>query len=294
MTGRGMQVIKKILCATDLSEASDRLISIGVEISRRFDAVFLVFHSIPPPHGSITRQIEFSRGGEKDEKIQDARKKIETLMKRFEIKWEAIITYGDPVLEVAKIAQQTKSDMVIAASMGLSGFHRFLMGSVIGSMSQSLPQPFLVIPPVKTAPDAAGPAMEFNHIIIACRLAQSDRDLKNTALAFSEKFKARISLVHVLESPVKAKLMTTASGNYNDAQRLFEEKTMIRLKNFMPADAYILHGVPGEELAMFAKQQGADLIIAGIDDRPGRIITTTTAALIRQLPCAVLTVPIPL
>ncbi len=56
-----MQKIEKILCATDLSEVSDRLFSWGAELCLGFDASFSVFHAIPPPRGFVTRQIEFDR-----------------------------------------------------------------------------------------------------------------------------------------------------------------------------------------------------------------------------------------
>ncbi len=287
-----MQQIKKILCATDLSKTSGPLIARGVELCLVFDASFIVFHAIVPPKGSVTRQIEFERGGEKKEKIQEARDKIKKLMEGFDVKWDLAVTYGDPVLEVAKITKKTKTDMVIAASLGLSGFQQFFMGSVLGSMAQTIYQPLLAIPPEKTLSGTTCPRLGLTNIVIACGLKESDSYLKKYALAFSEKFNSNVCLVHVMESPINQKVMTGTSGHYDEAQRLLEEKLSLKLKNLMPGKTRILHGVPGEELALYAKKNKIDLIIAGIDDRPGKIITTTTAALLRHLPCALLTVPI--
>ena len=75
-----MHPIKKILCATDLSKDAGHLLSLGVELCIRFDASLLVFHAVPPPHGSVARKIEFERGGEKQEQIETARHKIKKLM----------------------------------------------------------------------------------------------------------------------------------------------------------------------------------------------------------------------
>ncbi len=285
-----MQNIKKILCATDLLEASSHLLSWGVELCLRFDASFLIFHAVPPPRGSVARQIEFERGGEKEEMIEKAHATVEKFMKRFDIKWDKIIAYGDPVLEVATAAKKIKPDIVIAKSLGLSGLQQLLIGSVVGSMAQTIAQPFLVIPPDKT--HASGLTLKIKNIIMACSLTESDVYLKKYALAFSKKFNAAICLVHVMESPVTDKVEQTSIGHYDEAQRLLEEKLSLRLKNLMPARTHILHGVPGEELALYVKNHKIDLIIAGVDDHPGRLITTTTSALLRHLPCAVLTVPI--
>ena len=286
-----MQPIKTIVCATDLSVASGHLIAASVELCLRFDAFLWVFHTIPFPRGSVTRQIEFDRGGEKKEKIQIAREKINARMNCFNVKWDGIVTYGDPVLEVAKAATKTKADLVIAASLGLSTFQQFFMGSLVGSMAQSVLQPFFVIPP-PVRPVAISPGLNLAQIIIACSLKESDHRLKALALAFSERFGSDICLVHVMESPLNEAVVESTSAHYDRVQEQLEEKLTLRLKKLMPAKTLILRGVPGEELAVYAKQQRADLIIAGIDDHPGRIITTTTAALLRCLPCAVLTVPI--
>ena len=290
MWGGCMQQIKTILCTTDLSEFSDRFISWGVDFSIRFDAFFSIFHAIPPPLSSVARQIEFERGGEKEEKMATAREKIKKVMAQFDIRWESFIRYGDPVLEVAKIAKKTKADIVLAASHGFSEFQLFFMGSVIRRMAQTVLQPLLVIPPIVS--DFPRPKAAFLNILVACKMSESDVTLKNFAVAFSEKFTAETCLVHVMESPVNEAVADITFAHYDDVQNRLEKKLSVRLKKIMPAKTHILRGVPGEELAIFAKTHGIDLIIAGGDNRPGSIITTTTAALIGHLPCAVLTVPV--
>jgi len=287
-----MHPIQKILCATDLSKYSGHLLSLGVELCMQFDASILVFHAVPPPHGSAARKIEFERGGEKQEQIKTARGKIKQLMAGCTIKWESAITYGDPVLETARLAKKAKPDMVMAASLGLSGFQQFFIGSVVGDMAQTVLHPFLVIPPKKTGPETRRPKLKFTHIIVACSLTASDSHLKKHALAFSERFDSTIHLVHVMESPIDDRVVTSTSAPYEQVQRRLEEKLTEQLKKRMPGKIKILHGVPGEELALYAKNHGIDLIIAGIDDHPGRITPATTATLLRHLPCALLTIPI--
>lgn len=287
-----MQKIKKIFCATDLSKISAHLLFWGVEFCLRLDASFSVFHAVVPPRGSVSRQIEFERGGEKNEKIEKARKKIKKLMAGFDIKWDSVIAYGDPVLELAKVAKKIKPDIVVAASHGLSGFQQLLIGSVVGRMAQTFKQPLLVIPPGRTVSDTTRPKLQLKNIMIACSMLESDFYLKKYALAFLEKFNSEICLVHVMESPVNEDVVEITAAPYGEVQRRLEEKLFLRLKHLMPAKTNILQGIPGEELGLYAKTHEIDLIIAGIDDRPGRIITTTTSALLRHLPCAVMTVPI--
>lgn len=287
-----MQQIKKILCATDLSSASDELLSFGTGLGLQFGASLLVFHAVPPPRGSVARQIEFERGGEKQEQMDRAQRQIQTAMAGFDIKWESHITYGDSVLEAARVAKETTPDIVIAASHGLSVFQQFLIGSVIGDMAQTILHPLLVIPPGKTVSDASDPKLKFTHIVIACALTKSDVHLKEYAMIFSQRFDSKVSLVHVMESPVNETVIGGTLGHYDETQHRLEENLYVRLNGLMPGNAHILHGVPGEALALYAKNHGADLIIAGIDDRPGRITPATTATLLRQMPCALLTIPI--
>ncbi|MBU0972964.1 MAG: universal stress protein [Proteobacteria bacterium] len=286
-----MQLIKKILCATDLSGVSDDLLSACISLCSRFDASLIVFHAVPPPLGSVARQIEFERGGERRERISMARKQIKKAMAQLDIKWESIVTYGDPVLEAAKAVKKANPDMVVAASHGLSVFQQFFLGSVIGHMAQTLLQPLLVLPPGHTLFDTACPQPESAHIAIACALTPSDARLKKHAAAFSEKFNWKLHLVHVMESPVNEKLMAHPSGRYGETQRLLEDTIKRHLRCLMPGEAVILHGVPGEALAAYAGPHQIALIIAGGDERPDGIIPTTSATLLRHLPCPVLIIP---
>jgi nucleotide-binding universal stress UspA family protein len=127
---------------------------------------------------------------------------------------------------------------------------------------------------------------------MACSLTPADIFLKPFAMTFSEKFNSPLGLVHVMESPVNAAIVSGTSAPYDEVQQRLEERLTQKLKLLMPGKTHVLRGVPGEELMQYAREHAADLIIAGIDDRPGRIITTTTAALLRHLPCPVLTVPV--
>ncbi|MBA3009880.1 MAG: universal stress protein [Proteobacteria bacterium] len=287
-----MPLIKKILCATDLSGFSDDLLSACIALCLRFDASLIVFHAVPPPHGSVARQIEFERGGERREKISIAQKQIKKTMAHLDIKWESIVTYGDPVLEAAKAAEEANPDMVVAASHGLSVFQQFFLGSVIGRMAQTILRPLLVLPPGNTVFDTTCPKLKSAHIVIACGLTPSDARLKKYAAAFSEGFNWKLHLVHVMESPVNEKLMAVPFGRYDETQRLLEDKIKTNLNRLMPGEAIILHGVPGEALADYASPHGIALIIAGGDARPDGIIPTTSATLLRHLPCAVLIIPV--
>ena len=290
-----MQTVNRILCAIDLSMSSEdllfRLLFRGVALCSRFNAFLSIFYAIPLHSDLVARQIEFERGDEKTEKIEAARKKIKKLMQRFDTEWDLFVVYGDPVIETAKAAKMTKADIVIAESHGLSGFRQLFTGSIILRMPQSLSQPFLVMPPCKIAPEADLTKLEFKNIVLACSLLDTDIYLKKYALAFSEKFNSKLCLVHVMESPLKESLMEMASAPYEEVQRRVEEKLTLQLENLMQTKTHLLRGVPGEELLLYARAHNTDLIIVGIDKRPGRIIATTAKTLLRYLPCAVLTVP---
>ena len=287
-----MQMINKILCTTDLSKFSNDVLPLGVELCMGFDAHLVIFHAIVPPRGFVDRKIEFERGGEKKEQFQLAREKIKRCMDPFDVKWESVVTYGDPVLELSRVTQKTKPDIIMAASHGLSIFQQFFMGSVLGSMARNTRHPFLVIPPATSFSKKKAPQSEFANIIIACSLTKSDTRLKAFAVTFAEKFHSKINMVHVMESPLNEQVMDSTCAPYEEVQKKLEEKLSAKLSQALPGTPHILHGVPGEELAIFAKTHGIDLIIAGIDTHPGRIIATTTQALLAQLPCAVLAVPL--
>jgi nucleotide-binding universal stress UspA family protein len=133
--------IQTVLCAIDLSDYSAYVISWGRALAEKYRASLVVFHAVPPLRERLDRVATVSG----DQDLQQAAHTIARLMESIDIPWKSWIAEGEPVAAIAGAVRETRADLVIAASLGLSGFKRAFVGSVVERMARHSEQPFLVL-----------------------------------------------------------------------------------------------------------------------------------------------------
>jgi nucleotide-binding universal stress UspA family protein len=294
--------LRTIMCAIDFSEFSNQTLHYGVGLSKSFGARFLVFHSV---HISED-QLFASPSAEHEEELErlagQALKRIEKLMEPYQVNWTPWVTKGDPVDKVEEIAEQAGVDLVMAASHGISGFKRFLIGTVVERMARRLNRPFLVIRPERRfTPSENNVQLSIKKLVVGCDLSPDISPALEYARYFAKKFNSEIHLLHTMESPVNEEIVDNSQGHYDEVQQTLMHRLRDRLLSLYPNNtdgsytvrAVIETGIPGEALIRHSKEQAADLMVVGIR-RHGTIekllVGSTTEAVIRRSPCAVLVV----
>jgi nucleotide-binding universal stress UspA family protein len=294
--------LRTILCAIDFSEFAFQALHYGVGLSKSFGAHLLVFHSV-----NITEdQLFASPIAEHEEELKrlanKAFKKIETIMAPYEVNWSPVVTKGNPVDKVEEIVEQAEVDLVIAASHGLSGLKRLLLGTIVERMARELKPPFLIIHPRKgLKPSEDKDHFALKNVVVGCDLSPDILPVLEYARYFAKKFNSEIHLLHTMESPVDEKMIDKTEGPYDEVQQTLIQRLRDRLLDLYPntADegvtvkAVLETGIPGEALIRYTKQQAADLMVIGIK-RHGTIekflVGSTTEAVIRHSTCPVLVV----
>jgi nucleotide-binding universal stress UspA family protein len=294
--------LRTILCAIDFSEFASQALHYGVGLSKSFGAHLLVFHSV-----NITEdQLFASPIAEHEEELQrlarKASKKIEKIMVPYEVNWSPVVTKGNPVDKVEEIVGQAEVDLVIAASHGLSGFKRLLLGTIVERMARELNCPFLIIRPQKRfKPSEDKDHIALKNVVVGCDLTPDISPVLEYARYFAKKFNSNIHLLYTMESPVDENMIDKTEGPYDEVQQTLIHRLRNRLLDLYPdttaegftVKAVLETGIPGEALVRYAKQQAADLMIVGIK-RHGTIekllVGSTTEAVIRHSTSPVLVV----
>jgi nucleotide-binding universal stress UspA family protein len=294
--------LRTILCAIDFSEFASHALHYGVGLSKSFGAHLLVFHSV-----NITEdQLFASSSAEHEEELQrlarKAFKKIEKIMLPYDVNWSPVVAKGNPVDKVEEIVGQAKVDLVIAASHGLSGFKRLLLGTIVERMARELNCPFLIIRPQKHfKPSQDKVHFALKNVVVGCDFSPDISPVLGYARYFAKKFNSKIHLLYTMESPVDENLIDKTDGPYDEVQQTLIHRLRDRLLDLYPnkteegfsVKAVLETGIPGEALVRYTKQQAADLMIVGIK-RHGTIekflVGSTTEAVIRHSTCPVLVV----
>jgi nucleotide-binding universal stress UspA family protein len=152
-----MLPFKKIVCPTDFSEPSNQALEAGGELAAQFKAELLVVHvvpQVPPVSPGIVSPRAFNVSAYQEELVQSSSEALEELIKNRlpkSLKVKPMVIQGDAAEEIARIAQEESADLIVIATHGLTGWRRFVFGSVAEKVVRTARGPVLTIhPPPET------------------------------------------------------------------------------------------------------------------------------------------------
>lgn len=292
-------MLKTILCATDFSEHFRFTIDWGIWLSRWFSAHMLVFHAVPSTQDIMFASDITATGRSVDADIEQTRRRLESLMGNQQVDWEPLVAHGDSVETLIPLVASRDIDLVVAASYGLSGIKRMLLGTIVERMARSLDCPLWVV----RAGGGPPPERGIRQMVVACDFTEASTTVIRTAARLADAFGAQVRLVHAMEAPLDEKVVEPTTGPYEKVQQQLTERLVDRLQRRFPASSapnasvrtVALQGHPGEQIPLYAAQCSADLIVVGVRQlsRVEKVFRgSTTEALLRRSPCAVLAVPV--
>ncbi|HEV3137550.1 MAG TPA: ATPase, T2SS/T4P/T4SS family [Pirellulales bacterium] len=190
----------KILFPTDFSPASNAALRYAVSFAKQADAVLLVAHvepgmtagigTVPPPDGDLA---------EKEAALVTLVGKIAGPDKPLVHEFRTL--HGDPAMEIVRLAEKERVDLIVLATAGRSGLRRVLMGSVAEAIVRQATCPVLSL---KEPPGTGAVLPDLNPI--TKNLGHADRDEPidfqepEQALAQEEGSRAEALLARAIEA----------------------------------------------------------------------------------------------
>ncbi len=143
---------KKILCPTDFSEASIEGLKAAAELAAQFSAELLLIHVQPPVMNYVPSDWAetpmFDVALFEQKQAEDARAKIEELSRTRvpeAVHRRTLVKLGSAAREILETAAEEEADLIVIATHGMTGWHRYLYGSVTQRVLQHAPCSVLVI-----------------------------------------------------------------------------------------------------------------------------------------------------
>jgi nucleotide-binding universal stress UspA family protein len=278
-----------VVCATDLSEGSNKAIPLAAWIAKRLGAKLVVAHVIDlpavTPYGEtmvdpqeLRARVELSTKAQ----VQDLLATVEG------VDWELNISIGYPAKEIQQIVHEVEAGLLVAATHSRSGLERLLLGSVSRKLMFTLQVPFLIIP--GSLPVERQALHRTESIMIACDFSDDSSAAIQMGLAFARSFKAKLTLATVIEQGQLDQILTIdPQKDRAIANRLVDELTR-KLQDQIPEDlklaseTVVLAGHPHEELNKYAILNHVDLIVMGVHGRgfiENLMVGSTTDRLVR-------------
>lgn len=143
-----MPDIKRILCATDFSDAARRAYEYAIFLAGRMQAEIVVIHAyqLPAyamPEGMMEIPVELE--SELQGRLQE---QLDAFVKAVDTRGAAASTRlceGVPYVEITRMAKEIQSDLIVIGTHGRTGIAHFLLGSVAERVVRTSDVPVLVV-----------------------------------------------------------------------------------------------------------------------------------------------------
>ncbi len=294
-TESDMPAIRQILCPVDLSEISRRALHCALAIGREHDAHVLVLEAIDvglptvsggPPLQPLSPEIRSGLEDDLDWFVAPALSETPRVDVR--------LVEGPVIAEIVREAAALPADLIVLGTHGRGGFERLALGSVTEKVLRKAPCPVLVVPP-----GDGPPQVPFRTIVAATDFSEASADAWADARLLAGRSGAHLSLVHVVEWPFGESSgpdPVTALRESIEAEARAQLRALAAGPTEDPAvvDTVVLRGKPSREIAAFAREHHADLIVMGASGRGAldlALLGSTTHKVLHRAPCPVLTVP---
>jgi nucleotide-binding universal stress UspA family protein len=296
-----MTAIRRILCATDLSEASEPAWHVARQLGRTCQAPLVLLHVMPPllwpaegyvDPGAYTRLVEEARGG--------IRARLEAVVASEgepPPAVEARLEDGPPAQRILDVAGESGADLVVVGTHGRTGLPRLLLGSVADRVLRQAECPVLT---VRAQPSGEpGRPAPWTRILYATDFSPTAEAAWPWVRVLAEATGARVDLLHVTLSPAADPRLPAEA--LVQMARTLEAEGRVRAERFLErgglerkrVSIVLGRGIVADQIVHRAADRAADLVVLGTHGWSGLLrwmLGSVAHRVVQTAPCPVLTV----
>jgi nucleotide-binding universal stress UspA family protein len=281
---------ERILCTTDLSEASGEALRYGVALARSYNAKLLVCHCADPTalaNSSHRRHIETF--------IENSVHKYIRMPDSSTLTWEALVIEGDPTSAITREAARQKADLIIIRSR-----RRPIAAGILGSTAEAIcrtaPCPVLVTHPHEHEwAGATTNEIDLRRVLVAYDFTDESQLALSYGVSLAQEYQAELHLIHILPSHAQSNSAETLPVS---SESRFEDAA-VKLESAVPEEVFlwcevkqaVREGRPYEEVLDYARKNDIDLICMGASKQGSRVeelFGSTADRVLHHAPCPVL------
>ena len=211
------------------------------------------------------------------------------------------VEQGDVGQEIVRCAESLPADMVVLGTHGLSGFDRWVLGSIAVKVVRTSPVPVLTIAP--PGDRSFVPTTRFQRLLCPIDLSPASREALRWSALLAQPNQARVTALHVVDWRPDLNAPHEADSDPAAYRRHLQHEARQRVQAAVAevegleaaADVVVCQGRSPEEILRFAGHVGSDLIVMGVHgSATHRLFFGSTAhRVVRESSCPVLTVRTP-
>ena len=276
---------ERILVPTDFSDASQRALDYAKWIAKECQSHLFLAHVNQMMNPITPPEAAWIDSESMQEKLEEQMEQAAAGLRSEGFKADGISTMGRVRDQLYSIIKESRIDLVVMGTHGRSGWERFLFGSDTESLLRHVHCPVMVVGPATRPAGAA--VWHPRRVICATSLNPDSAWIAAYAYRLARQHGAAFTVFNVEE----------VTGKQTAADRDAFEAAF---KESLPEDAglpeslhtFVTDGKPGEQIADYAKEIGADLIVMGAlaaADIATHLNRGTAPKVFAGTPCPVLT-----
>jgi nucleotide-binding universal stress UspA family protein len=253
--------IRRILFATDFSEASRKALPLVAAIARKYGSeIYLanIWFPLPYTMGSPDVPIMFEAEQHKD--ALERTRKIAESEELAGFPKTVIVEQGDVGEEIEALVRKQNVDLVVLSTHGRTGWKHVLMGSVAEYLLRKLTCPVLTVGPRLS--EGLSHEFAFRRILFPTDLSVEARELFPYFASLAAQEGGDIAVVHVLpeETGVNPDAATLAEPLRKDMESVYSRYVPIGCR----AEFAITFGDPATRIVDLALARNVGLIGMGV------------------------------
>ena len=293
-----MTSLTTVLCPVDGSDLSDRALAFAADLCRSTGAALVVltvrpYVATPALWLAAPAATAFDSPDARARALETLRESVTRVIDPSLVTF--VVTEGDTVREIVRVATEQQADAIVVATHGLSGFDRLVLGSVTEKLLRKTPCPLWVVPPSATRGRSLGEAP-----VVVCGLdrSESSRGAIAHAAELAQQPGGTLVLVHAFEDFSNEDQRFAHHFNSDACWRAAEPEIRAAYEEMLPeelrsAGGYELvtmRGRPYRVLIDVARARRATAMVVGAAGwNPP--LGSTAVHVVRQAECPVLVIP---
>jgi nucleotide-binding universal stress UspA family protein len=265
--------LNNILYLTDFSEPSEAALPFAAAIAREFGAKIYAFHAlIPAAYVYTTPELVVAGIEAQEETAENNMKRVEAQLTG--LPHEMIVERAMGIWpSVEQAVKDYNVDLVVLGTHGRTGAEKLLLGSVAEEVFRRSHVPVLTIGPEAHRGLHAG--AKFHKVLYATDFSAESLAAAPYAISMAQENQARLILLHVMKPSATPLSEREAQDVLSNAIFQLHEIVPPSAELWCTAEAVVQSGNAAEKILEVAKEKGADLIVLGVRNAPGRLGAAT-------------------
>jgi universal stress protein E len=280
-----MNLLGKILLATDFSESSDNVIENAVELAKTFQSKIILLHVLPDDIKNekakqLLNQAATAQLKSVTEKINSAGVETE----------KSILEYGHHFDKINQVADTVNANIILVGSGEKMEKDAYKLGTTAEKIIQKSNKPVWVVK--KDMP------LSVKNILCPVDFSTESKRALENAIILARRFKAKLTIFSVYEnyysSSLRSKVNWEELNEFASSDHMNELDSFLGNFNLTDLDwqKEIIGGNPATEILEAISRNQSDLLIMGTTGKSGLsrfLMGSVTEKVIRGVPCSFIT-----